>query len=138
MAKPEPKALRRGKQFHRTVQGDWLQTAQGKVYVEKAITKVTRRRGRIDVFVDAGDGLVAVAEVKCSSWDRMSPVALRQNITRQASQIWDYVESQLSAGKEVSPGVIFPPRPRSKRRVVVSEELFENRRIAGVWQGESF
>ena len=68
MAKPEPKVLRRGREFHQGVQADWLRTATGKVAVEKHIAKPNGRRGRIDVFVDAESGLVAIAEAKASTW----------------------------------------------------------------------
>jgi hypothetical protein len=56
VAKREPKLLSRGRDFHRTVQADWLKNAQGKLWVEKALTKPIGRRGRIDVFIaDASD-----------------------------------------------------------------------------------
>jgi hypothetical protein len=91
----------------------------------------------MDVFVDAEGGLVAVAEIKGSSWDRMTAEALRRNVLRQARQVWDYIESQLAEGKEVSPGVIFPRRPGSGRRLELIEALFEGRGIAVAWQDES-
>ena len=65
MSKREPGRLRRGKAFHKEMQDDWKRTAQGRIEPEKAITKPSGRKGRIDIFVhDVGDGLVAVAEVK--------------------------------------------------------------------------
>lgn len=137
MTKREPKALRQGKRFHRSVQNDWSRNAEGRVMVERPVRKPSGRRGRTDVFVDAGDGLVAVAEIKGSSWDGMSMEALRRNVSRQARQVWDYIESQLAEGKEVSPGVIFPRRPRSARRLELIEALFEKRGIAVAWQDES-
>ena len=71
MARREPKLLSRGRDFHRSVQAAWLKNAEGKVGVEKRITNPSVRRGRIDVFVaDAGDGLVAVAEIKACGWSR--------------------------------------------------------------------
>lgn len=138
MAKREPKLLSRGRDFHRSVQADWLKKAEGKVGVEKGITKPSGRRGRIDVFVaDAGDGLVAVAEIKTSGWNRMTASAVRRNVLRQARQVWEYIESQLAGGNEVSPGIIFSRRPTSTRRLQLIESLFEERGIAVVWQDES-
>lgn len=137
MDRREPKALRRGREFHRKVQADWLKNAAGKVSVEKRITKPNGRRGRIDVFVGAGGELVAVAEAKASHWDRMTKDALRRNVWRQALQVWDYIESQLAEGKEVSPGIVFRRRPRASRRLVLIEALFEERGIAVVWEDES-
>jgi sulfite reductase alpha subunit-like flavoprotein len=66
----------------------------------------------MDVFVaNAGEGLVAVGEIKASDWDRMTPGAVRRNVLRQARQVWEYIESQLGDSQEVSPGMIFPRRP---------------------------
>ena len=67
----EPSQFKRGKAFHNEMQADWLRTAEGLVSKEKAITKPSGRKGRIDIFVDDdGDNLVAVAEVKNSDWDK--------------------------------------------------------------------
>jgi hypothetical protein len=91
----------------------------------------------MDVFVDGDDNLVAIGEIKASSWDRMTAVVIRRNVLRQARQVWDYIESQLAEGREVSPGIILPRRPTSKRRLKLIEDLFEERGIAVVWQDES-
>ena len=134
----EPKEFRRGKAFHRKMQVEWLQTAEGKILTEKGITKLSGRKGRMDIFVDAGgDNLVAVAEVKASDWDTMTDSAVRRNVQRQIKQIWDYIESQLKAKKDVSPGVIFPKRPKDKARMKLIEDMFEEEGIPVVWQNES-
>src|SRR5438270_5308615 len=110
--------MSRGRHFHRTVQADWLKKAEGKVGAEKAVTKPSGRRGRIDVFVaDAGDGLVAIAEIKASGWNRMTANAVRRNVVRQARQVWDYIESKLAVGSDVCPGIVFSRRPTSTRRL---------------------
>jgi len=90
----------------------------------------------MDVFVEAGDGLVAVAEAKASDWDAISDAAVRRNVRRQARQVWDYVESQLEQGRDVSPGIIFPKRPKQPERVELMEALFEEEGIAVVWEDE--
>lgn len=133
----EPQRLKRGKSFHKAVQRDWQQHAEGQVGVEQSIVKPTGQSGRVDILVDAGDRLMAVVELKASRWDNMSPQAVRRNVRRQAAQIWNYIESQLEADKEVSPGVIFPHRPKSISRLRLVEELFEQRGIAVVWQDET-
>lgn len=133
----EPRVLVRGKRFHRTVQAEWLRTAQGRVSVETGVRKLSGQRGRMDVFVDGDDTLVAIGEIKASSWDRMTATVIRRNILRQARQVWDYVESQLAEGREVSPGIIFPRRPTSIRRLKLIEDLFEERGITVVWQDET-
>ena len=130
----EPSSLRQGKAFHKKIQADWLETAEGQILIEKAITKPTGRKGRIDIFVDDdGDKLVAVAEVKKSNWDKMTDSAVRRNVSRQIKQIWDYIESQLAKEKEVSPGIIFPHRPKDKYRMKQIEDIFEQEGIPVVW-----
>ncbi len=134
----EPSHLRHGKAFHKKIQADWLGTAEGQILIEKAITKPTGRKGRIDIFVDDdGDKLVAVAEVKNSDWDKMTDSAVRRNVRRQIKQIWDYIESQLAKEKEVSPGIIFPHRPKDKARMKQIEDMFEQEGIPVVWQDET-
>ena len=134
----EPTQLRHGKAFHKKMQAEWMETAEGKILIEKAITKPTGRKGRIDIFVDDdGDKLVAVAEVKASDWDKMTDSAVRRNVRRQIKQIWDYIESQLKMKKDVSPGIIFPKRPKDQERMRLIEEMFEEEGIPVVWQNET-
>jgi len=134
----EPSRLRRGKAFHKEMQGDWVKSAEGEIVVEKGITKPGGGKGRIDIFVeDDGDNLVAVAEVKNSDWDKMTDSAVRRNVRRQIKQIWDYIESQLKVEKEVSPGLIFVRRPGDKERMKLIEDMFEEEGIAVVWRDES-
>ena len=139
--KGEPESLSRGKQYHKKVQNDWHKTAEGKVEHETEIIKPSGRKGRIDIFVDASDendkNLSAVIEIKASNWNLMTLEAVKRNIRRQAKQIWDYVESQLEQGKDVSPGVIFPERPEDTERLKMIEKLFEERGIPVVWEDES-
>jgi hypothetical protein len=137
MTRSEPERLRRGKEFHRAEQADWQRTAQGEVAIEKGIKKPSGRSGRIDILVGDDTTLVGVAEVKATDWDRMTPSSLRRNVLRQARQIWDYIESQLEQGKEVSPGIIFPTRPESMERLEIIEALFEEHGIPVVWKDES-
>lgn len=120
------------------MQADWLKTAEGKILVEKGITKSTGRKGRIDIFVsDSGDNLVAVAEVKDSDWDKMTDSAVRRNVRRQIRQVWNYIESQLKTKKDVSPGIIFPKQPKDKERMKLIESMFEEEGIPVVWQDET-
>ena len=132
----EPDLLKRGKQYHKIVQKEWEETAEGHVQVETPISKPSGRRGRIDIQVDADRDLVAVVEIKASDWDRMSPVAVRRNVRRQCAQIWDYIESQLAEGKEVAPGIIFPRQPSAIERRDLIEDLFDEQGIPVVWENE--
>lgn len=136
--KKEPEHLVGGKEFHEEIQKDWKKTAEYKKFKrEKEITKPSGRKGRIDIFVDAGDNLVAVVEIKASDWDRMTIKAVCRNVRRQANQIWDYIESQLEQGKEVSPGIILKERPKVPERLKLIEHLFADRGIPVVWKDQS-
>lgn len=87
----------RGKLFHENIQSNWLKNAEGKILIAKGITKLSGRKGRIDIFVDDdGTNFVAVAEVNASDWDKMTDTAVHRNVRRQIKQIWDYINSQLS------------------------------------------
>jgi len=133
----EPKRLRRGKEFHKNMQKEWINTAEGDVTSEKSITKPSGRKGRMDIFVRSDETLVAIAEIKNSDWDTMTPTAIHRNVKRQARQIWDYIESQLKSGNEVSPGIIFPKRPKNPNRLNLIERLFDEEGIPVVWEDES-
>jgi predicted DNA-binding protein YlxM (UPF0122 family) len=138
--KPKNSGLERigkGKKFHKKIQKDWRKNPERGVDIEKAMTKPGGRKGRMDVFVKSDESLVAIAEIKGSDWDAMKRTAVHKNVMRQANQIWDYIESQLELGKDVSPGVIFPKRPKKPDRMSSIEELFNERGIQVVWEDES-
>ena len=139
--KREPERLAHGKRIHRKIQDDWHKTAQGKVEDEEEIVKLSGRKGRIDIFVDASDendkDLVAIVEIKASDWDSMTLRAVRRNVGRYANQIWNYIESQLEQGKDVSPGIIFSERPKDPERLKLIEQLFDKLGIPVVWEDET-
>jgi len=132
----EPKHSRHGKEVHKRIQKEWHKSAEGSIVSEKTITKPSGRKGRMDIFVASDETLVAVAEIKCSKWDAMTLATVRKNVRRQARQIWDYIESQLELGKDVSPGVIFPKLPKDPHRMKLVERLFNEEGIAVVWEDE--
>ena len=133
----EPKPLRQGKEFHKKIQKEWLNSAEGIVKPEKGIIKPSGRKGRIDIFVKSDEKLVVVVEIKNSDWDIMNPDAVRRNVKRQARQILKYIDSQLQSKKEVSPGIIFPKRPKNNYRMKLIEQLFEEEGIPVVWMDET-
>jgi len=139
MANQEPERLRRGKDFHKKIQKEWIEKAQGEILPEKTIQRLSKRRGRIDILVDddSNENHVAVVEIKASDWDRMKPKAVRRNAMRQVKQIWSYIDAQLELeGKEVSPGIIFPTRPSDPERLKVIEKIFNDWGIQVVWHDE--
>lgn len=145
--RPEPEQLKRGKAFHKRIQAEWEAGAEGDVFPERSVIKKTGRKGRVDIFVNDGDpdGCVAIVEMKASDWDRMTEQAVNRNIRRQIRQIWGYIESQIdgenyvSTGehKSVSPGIMFPKKPKDVERLKMIERLFIAEGIAVVWHDES-
>lgn len=103
----ESEQLRQGKIFHKKIQKDWIETDQGKIKAERIILKRSRRKGRVDIFVDddTPEGTAATVEIKASDWDKMTEMAVHRNIRRQIKQIWDYIESQIVDGEYVPTGV---------------------------------
>ena len=140
MSPNEPERLRRGKEFHRKIQKEWLGTAQGIILPEKVVQRLSGRRGRVDIFVgdDSDQNHVAVIEIKASDWNRMKPKSVRRNAMRQVRQIWSYIDSQVELdGKDVSPGIIFPNKPFDNERLEEIEKIFNDWGIQVVWHDES-
>jgi hypothetical protein len=137
MKNAEPERLRRGKAVHRRIQNEWKAQAEGDVWPEKPITKPSGRSGRIDVHVQADEGLVAVVEVKNSDWDAMTPKAVRRNAKRYARQLWNYIDVEIEGGFQVSPGIVFPTKPKTEGRLAEIERLFEDDGIPVVWEDET-
>jgi len=145
--KIEPMQLRRGKAFHKQIQGEWLREAEGDIKKERRIIKPSGRKGRVDVFVNDDDpkGSVAIVEIKATDWDRIKECNIRRNVRRQIKQIWDYIESQIvkgeyvpeGEGKDVCPGIIFPKRPRDRKLMNQIEEMFLEEGISVVWHDET-
>ncbi len=133
------KRLKQGRRFHSKIQNDWHKTAEGIVSSEKSCIKPSGRKGRMDIHVHDEDEnkLVACVEIKASDWDKMTEKAVNKNVRRQIRQVWDYIESELEKGKEVSPGIIFPHRPKNKARMFFIEKLFDEAGIPVVWEDES-
>lgn len=131
--------LRKGRQFHLKIQSEWKKEAQGDIKKEKGCIKPSGRKGRMDIHVqdENEEKLVACVEIKASDWDRMTEKAVIRNVKRQIHQVWDYIESELERGKEVSPGIIFPKRPKNKKRMLLIERLFEEEGIPVVWEDET-
>ena len=117
----EPVQLRRGKAFHKKVQTEWINDAEGDVTIERGITKPNGKKGRVDVLVNQNQPMVAIAEIKSTDWEALTDVALPQTIRRHVRQIWHYIDSQLSEGKDVCPGVILQKRPLKNERLKLIE-----------------
>lgn len=139
--RPEPSILLRGKRFHKRVQRDWQRTAQGAVRVEHGILVLSRhegrlrqRRGRLDLFVgDIGD-LVAVVEIKSTSWERIKPANRKSLLASHSRQVWRYVDRYLDADRiAVCPGIIYPRPPRDLALRVQVETYLNDRGLQVTW-----
>jgi len=135
--KLEPKRLKDGKKIHKLIQAEWETDAKGEkrpgITREKSLMKPNGRRGRMDIHVEADEKLSAIVEIKDSNWDVMTLKAVRRNARRYARQLWSYIEAELDAGKEVSPGVEFSRTPRELERVQLIESIFDEYGIPVVW-----
>jgi hypothetical protein len=141
MPNAEPEILKRGKAFHREVQLNWSETAQGEIYCERTISLVPHqgvqriRRGRIDLFVDGFGRMVVVVEIKGTDWDRVKNAsALLSNHRRQ---IWKYIDNCVdSSGFDVCPGMIYPKAPRETGLKDKVESYLNKHGIQVVWYYE--
>ena len=133
----EPKILKNGKEFHKKIQTEWLDTAEGEVKAEKQMIKQNGRKGRMDVFIKTEETYVSIAEIKMSDWDVMTIKNLHRNVRRQIRQIWSYIDSQLEQKRDVTPGIIFSNRPQKNGRLDLIEQLFGKECITVVWDDES-
>jgi hypothetical protein len=131
--------LKKGRQFHKKIQKSWGKDAQGKVKPEKPCVKPSGKKGRMDIHVEVQNEakLVSCVEIKNTNWDQIEEKRIRVYVNKHISQVWDYIESELERGKEVSPGIIFPKRPKSKEKMVLIENLFEEAGIPVVWDDET-
>lgn len=134
---PEPERLKKGKAFHKYIQEEWLRDAEGRVSPEKYIVVTKGKKGRIDIFVDAGDEELVVVEIKNTDWDLMEEKNVRRNIKRQIRQIWKYIDSQFNHKNTVYPGIIFPKLPTDSTLVEKIETMFNDEGIAVVWSDET-
>jgi hypothetical protein len=131
--------LQKGRKFHLKIQSEWEKEALGDIKKEKGCIKPSGRRGRIDIHAQDNEDkkLVACVEIKNTNWDKIDKKRIAAYVNRQANQVWDYIESELEKGKEVSAGIIYPRMPRSKSRLVLVVKLFDERGIPVVWTDEN-
>lgn len=134
----EPTILKKGKDFHKLVQMNWSNTAEGCVTTEKTVPKLNKMIGRADIFVEEiGDNIISIVEIKNTDWDKIKPENIRRNVKRQARQLWGYIESQTEEGISVSPGIIYPNIPKDPEILRLIESMFESEFIQVVWENES-
>jgi Holliday junction resolvase-like predicted endonuclease len=130
------KAVRRGRQFEAEERAGWSHIQASSLAVE-APSVWSGRRGRIDILVDDGSGLVAIVEIKATDWDAIKRGRIRETALRHTRQIWRYIDDYIENKQvEVSPGIVypFPPRTAGVREIV--EAALDERGIQCVWRHE--
>ena len=66
----------------------------------------------------------------------MTIKAIKRNVTHQAKQVQDYIDSQRMDNKDISPGIIFPKRLKSEHKLNLIEKLFEDHLVSVAWEEE--
>ncbi|MDP2857137.1 MAG: hypothetical protein Q8P50_04070 [Bacillota bacterium] len=90
------------------------------------------RKGRMDIFVGESDGMVAVAEIKATDWDRIKHV--KRVLQSHGRQVWRYVEKHLDGdGVSVCPGIIYPTAPSTPGLKETIEQYLNDRGLQVVW-----
>ncbi len=139
LKRSEPEILRRGKLFHKLIQKEWKDEAEGAPHSEKKVPFKGKRYGRIDIYVDEiGESLVSIVEVKSTDWDKIKSSNIRRNVRRQIRQIWRYIDSISELkGMDISAGIIFPRLPSDHERLNLIESMFVEEGIQVVWHNET-
>lgn len=131
----------RGKRFHRRVQKDWEDTAEGAVTSEHTIELFRRlhsgrrvRAGRVDMFIDDLGDFVTVVEIKGTDWNRIQPKNRRRLMASHRRQIWRYIEKFVD-GENISvcPGIIYPREPVTPGVRAEVEEYLNEYGLQVVW-----
>lgn len=140
----EPEILKKGKEFHKKVQEDWLETAKdGKVFSENTILlsdlKNARKSGRIDIFVnDLGD-FVSVIEIKSTNWDKVKEKNRKKLLSSHRWQVWKYMDKYLDIDRvDVYPGIIYPNSPSTPGLKIFIENYLNDFGLQVVWYYDWF
>jgi len=141
----EPELLRRGKEFHRLVQGDWAgEVEKATVRSEHSIRFTAAfssgkrsRRGRLDLFIDQIEDFVTVVEIKATDWDRVVAYNRRRLLTAHRRQIMHYVDKYLDDDHvSVCAGIIYPKAPSNHDLKAEVESYFHSNSLQVLWYAD--
>ena len=136
----EPKALLRGKRFHKRIQDAWHDPKDTSFGVEKPVAieyppelAHLKRSGRMDVFFDLPDASgVAVFEIKATNWDNVKH--RRRVLSSHKRQVMKYVDQYLMhRDVNVCAIVVYPRRPRCSRIVKEVQDYMDDASIMIQW-----
>jgi len=114
----EPIILKRGKEFQRTVQIDFIKNDKsGFLSIEKHVSleslkDIKQRKGRMDIFVyEDSDDFVTIFEIKATDWDNIKHI--KRNLYRHSKQLFNYIDKYMNVDKKnVCLGIIYPFPPK--------------------------
>jgi hypothetical protein len=138
----EPEILRRGKAFHKRVQGDWENTAKGgKINIEHSIPlsilrkkTMPQKTGRLDIFVDELGDFISVVEIKSTDWDKVKEKNRKKLLGSHRRQVWRYIEEYVDIKKiDVCPGIIYPKSPITPGLKDLIEDYLNDYGLQVVW-----
>ena len=146
MVKLEPRILKRGKQFHQMVQGDWLKTAKdGRINIEQILelkkqrkVNIRKKIGRMDILVNEMSDYVSIVEIKSTNWDLIKPQNIQKLLSSHQRQVWKYIEAFINRKKiDVCPGIIYSHSPKSKYLQNRVEDYLNSYGLQVVWYKDS-
>lgn len=138
----EPEQLKRGKEFHKRVQSDWVKTnLDGELNLEYTINlwpstlKVTHiKMGRLDMFLDELSDFVSIVEIKSTNWDKIKTKNITKLLGSHRRQIWKYIMKYIEVDKiHVCPGIIYPNAPKSQKLKEYIEEYLNIYGLQVIW-----
>jgi hypothetical protein len=137
----EPRILKRGKEFHKRVQKDWDDNAEGgRIFNEHMIPLIKKssinhkKRGRLDIFVDELNDYVSVIEIKSTDWDKVKEKNRKKLLSSHRRQVWKYIEEYIDIKKiDVCPGIIYPKSPSTAGLKKLIEKELNDYGLQVVW-----
>jgi hypothetical protein len=130
------KNIRSGRRFESEERAGWAHVPREHVRHEAA-TKWQSKKGRIDIKIDEGSGVVTLVEIKASNWDALKPERIRATALRHARQVWRYINDfSDNQGKDVFAGIVYENEPANPEIRRVVEQILNDRFIQVAWRKE--
>ena len=126
---PEPKNLKRGKEFQKIVQTDFTNdTKFGIKQPEKYVrfdnmNKIRQKSGRADIFIQDTGGFLVIYEIKSTDWDKIKPSNIKRNLYKHQKQLFMYVDKYFIIDDLWANLAIIYPSPPKKEGL---REFIEN------------
>jgi len=135
----QPEQLQRGKLFQAIVQEDFRTNNQsGLAEIEKCISLLSKKTGRMDIAVTNLGDMVAIYELKATDWDEIKPANVNRNLYRHQRQLFTYVDKYVEVENlSVCHGIIYPWPPKAESlREHIESRLTEFYGVPAYWYTE--